>query len=66
MVFLKNMKKIVIDPKSIVYIVGELENYNLTKTDKDVVGAAFEIFAEKQFAGEKGEFLLLDQLLRCV
>jgi len=49
-------EKIVIDPKSIVYVVGELENYSLTKTDKDVVGAAFEIFAEKQFVGEKGEF----------
>lgn len=47
---------IVIDDNSIVYIVGELENYSLTRTDKDVVGAAFEIFAERQFAGEKGEF----------
>lgn len=47
---------ILIDAKSIVYVVGELENYSLTKTDKDVVGAAFEIFAEKQFVGEKGEF----------
>ena len=47
---------IVIDPKSIVYIVGELERYSLTKTNKDVVGAAFEIFAERQFTGDKGEF----------
>ncbi|MCW5962310.1 MAG: N-6 DNA methylase [Pyrinomonadaceae bacterium] len=49
-------EEIVLDPKSIVYIVGELEKYSLTKTDKDVVGDAFEIFAERQFAGEKGEF----------
>lgn len=49
-------EKIVLDPKSIVYIVGELEKYSLTDTDKDVIGDAFEVFAERQFAGEKGEF----------
>jgi len=49
-------EKIVLDPKSIMYVVGELERYSLTKTDKDVVGDAFEVFAERQFVGEKGEF----------
>ncbi len=49
-------EKIVLDPKSIMYIVGELEKFSLLKTDKDVVGDAFEVFAERQFVGEKGEF----------
>jgi type I restriction enzyme M protein len=49
-------EEIVLDPKSIVYIVGELEKFSLTKTNKDVVGDAFEVFAERQFAGDKGEF----------
>ncbi|MEM3074971.1 MAG: N-6 DNA methylase [Candidatus Pacearchaeota archaeon] len=49
-------EKIVLDPKSIVYVVSELERYSLTETDKDVVGDAFEVFAERQFVGDKGEF----------
>lgn len=54
-IFEKN-EEIVLDSKSIVYIVGELEKFSLLKTDKDVVGNAFEVFAERQFVGEKGEF----------
>ncbi len=49
-------EKIVLDPKSIVYIVAELERYSLTETDKDVIGDAFEVFAERQFVGDKGEY----------
>lgn len=48
--------EIVLDPKSIMYIVGELEKFSLTDTDKDVVGDAFEVFAERQFVGDKGEY----------
>ena len=47
---------IVLDPNSVVYVVGELERLNLTATDCDVIGAAFEVFAERYFVGEKGEF----------
>lgn len=49
-------EKILLDPKSIVYIVSELERYSLTETDKDVIGDAFEVFAERQFVGDKGEY----------
>jgi type I restriction enzyme M protein len=49
-------EEIKLDPKSIAYVVGELEPYSLQKTDKDVVGDAFEVFAESKFVGEKGEF----------
>jgi len=49
-------EKILLDPKSIMYVVGELEKYSLTETDKDVVGDAFEVFAERQFVGDKGEY----------
>lgn len=47
---------IVLDPNSVVYVVGELERLNLSETDCDVIGAAFEVFAERYFVGEKGEF----------
>jgi type I restriction enzyme M protein len=49
-------EKILLDAKSVAYVVGELQQYSLMKTDKDVVGDAFEVFAESRFAGEKGEF----------
>lgn len=51
-----NNEEIKLDDKSIAYVVGELEQYSLLKTDKDVVGDAFEVFAESKLVGEKGEF----------
>ena len=47
---------IALDPDSLAYVVGELERLNLSETDCDVIGAAFEVFAEKYFVGQKGEF----------
>lgn len=54
-VFDKN-EEIKLDDKSVAYVVGELEHFSLQKTDKDVVGEAFEVFAESKLVGEKGEF----------
>lgn len=60
-------EKIVIDPKSVAYVVGELEQYSLMKTDKDIIGNAFEIFAESKFVGEKGEFFTPREVVKmCV
>ena len=36
-------EEIKLDAKSVAYVVGELEQYSLSKTDKDVVGDAFEV-----------------------
>ena len=47
---------IALDAKSVAWVVGQLERYSLSKTDKDVVGEAFEVFAEAKLVGEKGEF----------
>ena len=49
-------EEIKLDDKSIAYVVGELEPFSLQRTDKDVVGDAFEVFAESKLVGEKGEF----------
>ncbi len=54
-VFQEN-EEIVLDADSVAYVVGELERVSLLNTDHDVVGAAFEVFAERYFVGEKGEF----------
>ena len=49
-------ERITLEAKSITHVVGELQQYSLLKTDKDVIGDAFEVFAESKLAGEKGEF----------
>lgn len=49
-------EKIEIDDYSLELIVSLLQDYALLRTDKDVVGDAFEVFAERQFAGDKGQF----------
>ena len=47
---------ITLDARSVAWVVGQLERYSLSRTDKDVVGEAFEVFAESKLVGEKGEF----------
>lgn len=54
-VFEKN-EEITLDAKSVAWVAGQLQRYSLHKTDKDVVGDAFEVFAESRLVGEKGEF----------
>lgn len=49
-------EEIKLEDRSIAYVVGELERYSLLKTDKDVVGDAFEVFADTKLVGERGEF----------
>lgn len=57
-------EQIKLEDKSIVYVVGELEHYSLLQTDKDVVGDAFEVFAESKLVGEKGEFFTPREIVR--
>lgn len=62
-VFEKN-EEITLDPKSIALVVGQLEKYSLMKTEKDVVGDAFEVFAESKLVGEKGEFFTPREIVK--
>ena len=47
---------ITLDPKGVAWVVGQLQRGSLSDTPTDVVGDAFEVFAESKMAGEKGEF----------
>ena len=47
---------ITLDAKGVAWVVGQLERGSLSDTDTDVVGDAFEVFAESKMVGEKGEF----------
>jgi len=60
-------EKLLLDAKSIAYVVGELQRYSLLKTDKDAVGDAFEIFIGPALRGEKGQFFTPRNVVRmCV
>lgn len=48
--------KITLDAPGVAWAVGQLERGSLIDTPSDVVGDAFEVFAESKFVGEKGEF----------
>ena len=47
---------VILDANSIVYVVGEIQNYDFGKTERDVVADAFEIFIGKALKGEQGQF----------
>lgn len=57
-------EEIVLDARSVAYVVGELSHISLLKTSKDVVGEAFETFAESKLVGEKGEFFTPREVVR--
>ncbi len=57
-------EEITLDPKSVAWVVGQLQRYSLHDTDKDAVGDAFEVFAESKFVGEKGEFFTPIEIIR--
>ena len=48
---------ITLDARPVAWAVGQLERYSLSKTDKDVVGEAFEVFAESKLVGERASSL---------
>ena len=45
-----------LDPKSIKYVVGELQNYSMMKSERDVIADAFETFIGTTLKGESGQF----------
>ena len=47
---------IVLDARSLAYIVGELQLYSLQKSSRDAVAAAFEEFIGPALKGGQGQF----------
>ncbi|MDR3111921.1 MAG: N-6 DNA methylase [Elusimicrobiota bacterium] len=48
--------KITLDTKSLMFIVGELQNYSLIQSERDVVADAFETFIGHALKGGLGQF----------
>ena len=57
-------EQITLDDNGIAYVVGELQMYSLIGADQDVVGDAFEVFAESKLVGEKGEFFTPREIVK--
>lgn len=58
--------KISLDDKSVAYIVGELQNYCLTASGRDVIADAFEIFIGGALKGGQGQFFTPRNVVRLV
>ncbi len=54
-VFTKN-DTINLDPESVRYVVGELQNYCVMDADRDAIGDAFEVFIGPALRGTEGQF----------
>ncbi|MDR1544755.1 MAG: N-6 DNA methylase, partial [Prevotellaceae bacterium] len=48
--------KITLDTNSLMFIVGELQNYSLMESERDVVSDAFETFIGHALKGGQGQF----------
>lgn len=48
--------KISLDANSVAYVVGELQNYSLMNSTRDVIVDAFETFIGNALKGEQGQF----------
>jgi type I restriction enzyme M protein len=45
-----------LDADSLLYVVGELQNYAVTEADRDAIGDAFELFIGPALRGAEGQF----------
>lgn len=55
---------ITIDPASLVYVVGELQNYCIIEAPRDAVGDAFEVFIGPALRGSEGQFFTPRNVVR--
>lgn len=55
-----------LDAHSLVYVVGELQNYCVTEADRDAVGEAFEVFIGPALRGSEGQFFTPRNVVRMV
>ncbi len=53
-----------IDPVSLAYVVGELQNYSITEASRDAIGDAFEVFIGPALRGTEGQFFTPRNVVR--
>lgn len=55
---------ITLDAKSVVYVVGELQNYCLVEAERDIIADAFETFIDHALKGGQGQFFTPRNVVR--
>ena len=55
-----------LDPASLAYVVGELQNYCNLEADRDAVGEAFEVFIGPALRGGEGQFFTPRNVVKMV
>jgi len=58
--------KIILDTNSIAYVVGELQNYSLIDSERDVIADAFETFIGHTLKGSQGPFFTPRNVVKMV
>ncbi|MDE0472483.1 MAG: N-6 DNA methylase [Ekhidna sp.] len=58
--------RITLDTNSIAYVVGELQNYSLMNSERDVVADAFEAFIGHALKGGQGQFFTPRNVVKMV
>jgi type I restriction enzyme M protein len=61
-----NEDKITLDTNSLMFIVGELQNYSLMESERDVVADAFETFIGHALKGGQGQFFTPRNVVKMV
>lgn len=57
---------IILDARSLAYVVGELQQYELIGSDRDVVADAFEVFIGPSLKGPQGQFFTPRNVVKMV
>jgi type I restriction enzyme M protein len=55
-----------LDAESVLYVVGELQNYCIVDADRDAVGDAFEVFIGPALRGGEGQFFTPRNVVKMV
>ena len=58
--------KLILDAKSIAYVVGELQYFSLMESKRDVVADAFETFIDHALKGGQGQFFTPRNVVRMI
>lgn len=62
----RSSDSISLDPESVKYVVGELQNYVVSAAERDVIGEAFEIFIGPAVRGEEGQFFTPRNVVKAI
>lgn len=55
-----------LDPESLRYVIGELQNYCVMDADRDAIGDAFEVFIGPALRGAEGQFFTPRNVVKMV